>query len=207
MIGRARRGRRGFSLIEMMVALSISAALLTASLTALDTAFKSYQETSETASTHVVTRIVVHRILTMVRTGEEFAPYPLDVLDAAQNPLFSNSIEFVSAEDEATNFRQVTRIAAEADPEATDGTQRLMLNVDEFTDGVLTSSETRPLLRGIRDATFTLEYDPGPRLRRATVDITVEPNDLGDTGMTAQWDAPTLRLVASTSPRRLDDED
>ncbi|MFI4916372.1 MAG: prepilin-type N-terminal cleavage/methylation domain-containing protein [Phycisphaerales bacterium JB060] len=196
---------RGFSLIEMMVALGISAALLTASLAALDTSFKSYQQTSETASTHVVTRIVTHRVLTMIRTGREFAPYPIDVLDQAQNPMFTNSIEFVSAEDEVTNFREITRIFAEADPEATDGSQRLMLTIDEFTDGVLTTSETRPLLRGVLDATFTLEYDIGPQLRRATMDITVQASDIGDAGLNANWDTPSLRLVASASPRRLRD--
>ncbi|OAB62927.1 hypothetical protein AY599_05960 [Leptolyngbya valderiana BDU 20041] len=196
---------RGFSLIEMMVALAISAALLTASLAALDTSFKSYQQTSETASTHVVTRIVTHRVLTMIRTGREFAPYPIDVLDQTQNPMFTNSIEFVSAEDEATNFREITRIFAEVDPDATDGSQRLMLTIDEFTDGVLTTSETRPLLRGVLDATFTLEYDIGPQLRRATMDITVEASDIGDAGLNANWDTPTLRLVASASPRRLQD--
>lgn len=195
----------GFSLIEMMVALAISAALLTASLAALDTSFKSYQQTSETASTHVVTRIVTHRVLTMIRTGREFAPYPIDVLDQTQNPMFTNTIEFVSAEDEATNFREVTRIFAELDPDATDGSQRLMLTLDEFTDGVLTSSETRPLLRGVLDATFTLEYDIGPQLRRATMDLTVEASDIGDAGLDTNWDTPSLRLVASASPRRLQD--
>ncbi|MFI4882717.1 MAG: prepilin-type N-terminal cleavage/methylation domain-containing protein [Phycisphaerales bacterium JB064] len=202
--GLLARSGRGFSLIEMMVALGISAALLTASLAALDTSFKSYQQTSETASTHVVTRIVTHRVLTMIRTGREFAPYPLDVLDQTQNPMFSNSIEFVSDEDEATNYRQVTRIFAELDPDATDGSQRLMLTLDEFTDGVLTTSETRPLLRGVLDATFTLEYDVGPRLTRATMDLTVESSDLGGASLNANWDTPTLRLVASASPRRLE---
>jgi prepilin-type N-terminal cleavage/methylation domain-containing protein len=197
------RAGRGFSLIEMMVALGISAALLTASLAALDTSFKSYQQTSETASTHVVTRIVTHRVLTMMRTGREFAPYPIDVLDQTQNPMFTNTIEFVSAEDAATNYREVTRIFAEIDPEATDGSQRLMLTLDEFTDGVLTASETRPLLRGVLDATFTLEYDIGPQLKRATMDLTVEASDIGDAGLNANWETPSLRLVASASPRRL----
>lgn len=202
--GLPARCGRGFSLIEMMVALGISAALLTASLAALDTSFKSYQQTSETASTHVVTRIVTHRVLTMIRTGREFAPYPLDVLDQTQNPMFTNSIEFVSDEDAATDYRQVTRIFAEVDPDATDGSQRLMLTLDDFTAGVLTSSETRPLLRGVRDATFTLEYDIGPQLTRATMDITVEASDVGGASLNANWDTPTLRLVASASPRVLE---
>ena len=201
----ARARARGFSLIEMMVALGISAALLTASLAALDTSFKSYQQTSETASTHVVTRIVTHRVLTMIRTGREFAPYPIDVLDRAQNPMFTNSIEFVSAEDAAASLREVTRIFAELDPEAGDGSQRLMLTLDEFTEGILTASETRVLLRGVLDATFTLEYDIGPQLKRATIDLTVEASDVGAAGLNANWDTPTLRLVASASPRLLGD--
>lgn len=201
----ARARARGFSLIEMMVALGISAALLTASLAALDTSFKSYQQTSETASTHVVTRIVTHRVLTMIRTGREFAPYPIDVLDRAQNPMFTNSIEFVSAEDAAASLREVTRIFAELDPEAGDGSQRLMLTLDEFTEGILTASETRVLLRGVLDATFTLEYDIGPQLKRATIDLTVEASDVGAAGLNTNWDTPTLRLVASASPRLLGD--
>lgn len=201
----ARRFVRGFSLIEMMVALAISAALLTASLAALDTSFKSYQQTSDTASTHVVTRIVAHRVLTMIRTGHEFAPYPIDVLDLAQNPMFTNTIEFVSAEDEGTNFREITRIYAELDPDAANGSQRLMLTIDEFLEGVLSSTQTRVLLRGVLDATFTLEYDIGPRLRRATIDLTVESSDVGAASLNANWDTPSLRLVASASPRRLQD--
>ncbi|MCW5757678.1 MAG: prepilin-type N-terminal cleavage/methylation domain-containing protein [Phycisphaeraceae bacterium] len=201
----ARRIVRGFSLIEMMVALAISAALLTASLAALDTSFKSYQQTSDTASTHVVTRIVAHRVLTMIRTGHEFAPYPIDVLDLTQNPMFTNTIEFVSAEDEGTNFREITRIYAELDPDAANGSQRLMLTIDEFLEGVLSSTQTRVLLRGVLDATFTLEYDIGPRLRRATIDLTVESSDVGAASLNANWDTPSLRLVASASPRRLQD--
>lgn len=201
----ARRFVRGFSLIEMMVALAISAALLTASLAALDTSFKSYQQTSDTASTHVVTRIVAHRVLTMIRTGHEFAPYPIDVLDLTQNPMFTNTIEFVSAEDEGTNFREITRIYAELDPDAANGSQRLMLTIDEFLEGVLSSTQTRVLLRGVLDATFTLEYDIGPRLRRATIDLTVESSDVGAASLNANWDTPSLRLVASASPRRLQD--
>src|SRR5690606_4327448 len=71
--------RRGFSLIEMLVALAITSALLSASLAALDTSFKSYQMTSQSSSTHVVTRIVMHRMLSMIRVGTEFGPFPEDV--------------------------------------------------------------------------------------------------------------------------------
>ena len=48
--GRLRR-RRGFSIVEMLIALAITATLLTATLAALDTSFKSYKVTTEGART------------------------------------------------------------------------------------------------------------------------------------------------------------
>src|SRR5262249_54498554 len=51
--------RRGFSMVEMLIALTISSLLLTACLVALDTMFKFYETTSEEASTHVVSRLVM----------------------------------------------------------------------------------------------------------------------------------------------------
>ena len=53
--------RRGLSLLEMLIALAISAMLLTAALSALDVMFKGYKQTTESASTHVVSRIVMSR--------------------------------------------------------------------------------------------------------------------------------------------------
>lgn len=199
----ARRSRRGFSLIEMLVALAISALLLTASLAALDASFRSYKVTTDSASTHVVSRIVMHRIMTMIRTGQDFAPFPTDVLDPQLNPIVSNFIEFISIDDPANNFRQITRLEAIADPNAQDGSLMLQLVLENDVGGTITREE-RPLLRGLRDATFTLEYAIGPRLSRATVDMTIMPNDGEAARLALDIDAPTIRLVASTSPRQLE---
>jgi prepilin-type N-terminal cleavage/methylation domain-containing protein len=196
--------RRGFSLVEMLIALAISAALLTASLSALDACFKSYEVTTESASTNIVARIVMQRITAMIRTGTEFGPYPLDVLDTDQNPVIADSIEFVSAEDVDADYRQITRLEVVADEDADDGSLILMLTIEEHNGNDVTS-EQHPLLRGVRDATFTLEYDIGPRLRLATVDLTVVPDTLSDAGMNmVNTDSPTIRLVASSSPRRIE---
>lgn len=46
--------RRGFSMIEVLISLTISATLLTATLGALDGSFKAYKVTTEGASTNVV---------------------------------------------------------------------------------------------------------------------------------------------------------
>lgn len=194
--------RGGFSLVEMLIALAITAALLTASLSALDASFKSYKVTTESASTHVVSRIVMHRVMTMIRTGTEFGPYPDDVLDPGQNPIVSSFIEFVSLDDPENDHRQVTTIERRAGDEP--GSFDLWY-VLEDTLGNTTTTDERPLIRGLREATFTLEYDIGPRLTQATVDLTIEPNDLQDADIFSSLETPTIRLVASTSPRVLDE--
>lgn len=201
----ARRARPGFSLVEMLIALAISAALLTASLAALDASFRSYKVTTESASTNMVARIVMQRMLAMIRTGTDFGPYPLDVLDSKLNPMISKSIEFVSAEDTANDYRQITRIETVEDGDAKDGSLILMLTLEDH-HGEQVTEQQHPLLRGVRDATFTLEYDIGPRLRLATVDLTIQPETLADAGMRMiGTDSNSIRLIASSSPRRIDD--
>ena len=72
---------RGFSLVEMLIALAICAALLVAVLSALVASFRAYQATTEQASTHVVGRIVMHRMMALVRKGVAFGPHPEDARD------------------------------------------------------------------------------------------------------------------------------
>ena len=96
-----RAARAGLSLIEMMIALTISVTLLTSALVALDGMFKGYQQTTESASTHVVSRIVTTRLLGMIRTGSDFGPIPNDILDSGSNPIFADYFEFASAKDGA----------------------------------------------------------------------------------------------------------
>jgi len=216
-----RRRSRGFSLIEMMIALTISSLLLVASLSALDALFKSYQATSESASTHVVSRMVMHRILAMVRNGTEFAPYPEDVLDSGQNPLVEQeAIEFVTFENPATGVVEISRLERRASADYTTGGTSyelrgpftLWLEVHTLQNGVETGVQERPLLDGLEALTFTLEYDVGPRLRRATIDMMVrtdmdqiyEADGTSNTSIGMMDSAPPIRLVASVSPRNLD---
>jgi len=68
-IQRRPRRRRGFNLIEMLIALAITAALLSATMVALDASFMAYQTTTEVASTHTISRLVMLRLMTLIRTG------------------------------------------------------------------------------------------------------------------------------------------
>lgn len=197
--------KRGFSLIEMLIALSITATLLTATLTALDTSYRAYKVTTEGASTNVISRLVMQRTMTMIRTGSEFGPYPDDVLDPSQNPVNSTFIEFETMNDGAGN-RQVVRIERRDQADPARGPYELWY-VQTTVTGANQAVVERPLLSGVSDARFTLEYDVGPRLMRATVDLTVKPNDYQDAAFHSGLEAPTIRLVSSVNPRRLDGED
>ncbi len=194
---------RGFSIAEMLIALTITATLLTATLTALDTSYRSYKVTTDGASTNVVSRLVMQRMMTMIRTGTEFGPYPDDVYDTTTNPVTSTSIEFMTRDDGAGN-RQVVRIERRDPTTAERGPFELWYVQTDFVNDVEQTPIERPMLTGVADLRFTLEYDVGPRLRRATVDITVRANDYQDAAFHADLEAPTIRLVSTVNPRRLD---
>jgi len=181
----------------MLVALTISATLLAATLSAFDASWRSYKHTTESASTHVVSRIVMHRLLAMIRTGTEFGPYPADFFDPAQNPVDSQFIEF--QEPQLAGLNQITRIEARA---AGSSYELWLVRLDNST-APATVVDEHPLLRDLAYARFLMEYEPGPRLVRATIDLTIVPNDYEDMEIGVGPDTPVIRLVASAEPRQL----
>jgi prepilin-type N-terminal cleavage/methylation domain-containing protein len=216
-----RRGlRRAFSLIELQIALAISALLLTATLVALDTMFKGYEINADSASSHVVTRIAVNRILALIRMGTDFGPMPLDVLDVAQNPLVADNIEFVSQRDSAGDPATITRIEyrypgvgaihqswgiGEDQPdlgfEPTGPGELWIVQIDVATS----EQQEFQMLRDVRSARFILAYNIGPTLARATLDITVEPAIPADIKLESDAPPQVIRVVASAEPRRISD--
>lgn len=198
--------RRAFSLVEMLIALTITATLFTATLVALDAAFKGYKHTTEGASTHVVSRIVMSRIMTMVRTGTEFGPYPADPLDPELNPVHSNFIEFVAVDDPENLYQRIVRIERRDAANNSSGPYELWYIQTEFENEVETNRQELPLLTNLEDVRFTLTYDVGPRLLEATIDLTVKPNDVQDANVGGTLDAPVVRFVSTVAPRKLDEE-
>jgi len=210
----------GFSLIEMQIALAISALLLTATLVSLDTMFKGYEINADSASSHVVTRIAVNRIMSLVRAGTDFGPMPLDVLDNTQNPLVADYIEFVSLRNDDGVAQTVTRIEyrypgvgalnqtwgiGESQPSLgfePSGTGELWMVQIHVASG---SQSEYLLLREVRAARFTLAYNVGPSLVRATVDLTVEPAMPEDVKLESDAPPQVVRVVASAMPRRIVD--
>ena len=91
----------------------------------------------------------------------------------------------------------------------TDNGQRISLDwvaADETLYVVLTDEndvETPyPLLEGVTSCNFTLEYELGYKLHRATIDMTIVPDD----NMSVDLDGnnqQVIRLVASGMPRMI----
>lgn len=193
--------RRGFSMVEVLISLTISATLLTATMSALNASFKGYQVTSEGASTNVVARIVMQRLTAMIRTGDSFGPYPVNPITTPE--LESTYIEFVSYRDPSTGTERVTRLERR-DGTADTGPYELWYILTTYVDGTYQDEDEAPLLEKLNEVKFTMEYDVGPRLKRATVDLIIQPNDMQDLAVGSTLEAPTIRLVASASPRMND---
>jgi prepilin-type N-terminal cleavage/methylation domain-containing protein len=203
--------RRGFSVVELLVALSITSILLAGTLQALQTSFNSYKVTTESASTHVVARMIMHRLTAMVRQGTEFAPYPLNPIrnpELEPDPPF---IEFTSAVNPASGAKEITRIERRDAPSefvSAGGAPYELWFVRSFVaaDGSEIGSPVEyPLLTDVQNIRFVLRYDVGPRLERLTIDLTVRPQTLESVAIAAGVDTPSFRFVTTVVPRRLDE--
>ena len=189
-----RRMQRGFNLIELLVALSITATLMVATMVAIRASFMAYQSTTEVASTNTIARLAMHRILTLIRTGQDFGPFPTDPND----PLIESEEILIVTRD--LDQIRITWIPDPPTPgfpvgnalyvEVNGGPAILLLG------GVVPTVD--PVLGPIKP--FALEYLAGRQLYRVTIDLTIVPDD--DMSVTLDGvNTQTIRLVASTMPR------
>ncbi len=186
-----RTARRGFNLVEMLIALVITAALLTATMVALNASFMAYQATTEEASTHTISRLIMNRMLTLIRTGREFGPFPVNPQDSLVQDDF---IQFLTPNGEVLELRWVEveeALYVIRDPGGLDQWNLLLEGVVRQEDPNNPGDYIRP---------FTLEYKLGRQLYRATIDLTVVPDD--NMSVTLDGDNQrVIRMVASAMPR------
>lgn len=187
---RSRPRRRAFSIIEMLLAISITSLLLTSLLAALSASFRAYQATTESASRHTIARLTMHRLLAMIRTGTQFGPFPDNVIT---DPIIqSDFLEFVAADGTfvRVEYRDLDEsLYVVVDPLGEPQEELLLTGVAPIFDE---NNERIP--------PFTLHYTRGPLLYRATIDLLiVEDNEIN---LAVEGsDVPPLRMVASTMPR------
>jgi prepilin-type N-terminal cleavage/methylation domain-containing protein len=180
--------RRGFNLVELLMALAISATLLAATMVALTASFSAYQRTTEVASTHTISRLAIHRMLTLVRTGTNFRPLPADPRDRIVQ---SNFIDFELSDGTIMSFEWDDADEALYVVVGGAGGPRYLLieGVQEQLD-----QDGDPI------PPFTLEYENGFTLYRATIDLAIVPDDNLDVDLDGE-NVEVIRLVASAMPR------
>ncbi|MEM8738852.1 MAG: prepilin-type N-terminal cleavage/methylation domain-containing protein [Planctomycetota bacterium] len=200
-----RRGRAacraGLSLIEMLVALAISAVLLTATAVAIDTSFTAYAIAAESASTQTSTRMVINRLLTIVRTS------------TAHDPMFADADAGVTIHNNILTSPYLTVQEPSGDlitisyepPPAGQTTGRLMLV--RYPNNGAAPPPAVPLLGGVTACSFKLarrrDNDGVWVLERGSIDFTVEADDDASLDL-EEGNVPPVRVLASTKPRRLD---
>ena len=189
---RQHHARRGFNLVELLLALAITSALLTATMVALNASFMAYQVTTEVASTHTIGRLTMHRMLALIRTGKEFGPFPTTPLETT---VTSDDIEFVAPNGQIMTLQWVEDENA-LYVAVTDPATMTQISNNKLLEGVIPQYDAN----GDRIKPFTLEYYKGRNLYRATIDMTIVPDD----NMSVELDGDNqevIRLVASAMPR------
>jgi len=177
--------RRAFNLVELVIATAITAVLLTAVMVALSASFHAYRQTTESASTGVIGRIVMDRIQGLVRTGLDFAPYPGTLSNTIVE---SNELDILRPDGTWVTLAWVP------------STQSLHWQEDGSDWVVLEGVTQQPSGSGTPIAPFSLEFHRGRHLHRATIDLCVVPDDIQ--GMEIEGlSVPVLRLVGSAMPR------
>ena len=191
---RSRLARAAFSLPELLVALAITAALLTAVVMSIDASFRAYAAAAESASTNTATRLAVHKILGMIRAGRSHGP--LSTLD-------DPSVSFVG---DVADYDRIEFV----DPNG----YTHLIYFDAANDRIMAQTTTplgspqpaQEILAGVETCQFQLQRTKTEEgvwiLSRASVDISVRPDPDQSLAIESQ-DAPAIRYTGSTSPRQL----
>lgn len=219
--GAPRRRAPGFSLVEMLVSLAIVSVLLTATVVALDASFQAYAAAAESASTHTSSRLISHRLLTLVRTstahGPLYAQTPGDGdwtamiaklneartaagLDAAPSPTLTATPQGV----ESSYLRLIDSDGNDVVVMYLPDTEELWVLSVAYDDS--TSVTAQPLIGGVTQARFTtrrrIDESGVPVLERGSMIIEIQPSV--DTSLAIEaGDTPPIQIIASTAPRKL----
>lgn len=197
------RRAAGLSLVELLIALAITALLMTAVMVATDASFKAYAAAAESASAQSATRMVTNRLLTLVRTSTAHGPLEPDpsttpaiaFKDGSDDTLDSHYLELV---DQTGQYVKI-----EYAPGATEGEAGKLTITTEING----TESTVDLLGGVIDAHFythrRVDSEGVLVLDRATMDISVAP-DVDNTLAIEDDTREPIRVIASTMPRKLE---
>lgn len=195
-----RPRRRGVGLVELLISLAITAALLTATGAALDASFKAYRTNQELGDLTQRARLAMHRMLTEIRATQAHEP-SADVLNIFRSGVNvdSLSIRIFSDDNNAIEYSHV-------------GTQ-ILRQTFRRVGGVWQPDAARPILDGIDPGAFSITMEPQrslaasraglpfDQLRRATISLSVR-QAASQGSSTESTGKQSLKLVSSVVPRR-----
>ncbi len=176
--------RRGFSLVEMLIALTLASLLLTAVMVSLDASFRAYRASAERVSANVQGRIIVERLQAMIRAGADFGPLPASPTTGVFE---TDSLDIQMVEGDWITV-------------AWDSVNQQLTWVDSTGVWPLMDGVTQQLESGAVLQPFRLQFHEGRWLLNATVDLVVEPELVE--GLDLEGDStPPLRFTGSARPR------
>ena len=208
------RRLRGVGLPELLIALAISAALLTAVAAALDASFRAYRVNQEQADVMQRSRLVVHRMLNELRSFEVHRPA------LADNEFFQQGLTVPSDEIWVANLNTATNRYVgfryyEDDGELLRQPVQWVFDSEGAID-VVSDSEARVIATGLsQDDNTRLQFTIEPMrsnaaaranstfdlCRRVTVRLTIANSALAS-GLTDGTGHHSLTTSASVVPRR-----
>ena len=187
-----RHMRSGLALVELLIALAITATLLTATAIALDASIQAYQINCQQATVLQMERVAMNRIISTIRRSKLHAPEnaTLGSQFAGGATVTGQAIVMYDSAGVLTSFRY-------------DATNKVL--------NLVTSGVTHPLMYGVEDFQVTMEPMRSSAsvktggswdlLKRATILMSVRST--GKTSMnTENIGSLTLSLSASVMPRR-----
>lgn len=195
----------GLSLVEMLIALAITAMLLTATMVAIDASFQAYAAAAESASTQSATRMVINRLLTLVRTSTAHGPLLDDPSDTPPVLLLADGSTIESYYIELVNSQnEHIRIEYRADSD-----ELWLWRNDSYPADLNFENDEmqQPIMGGVTDAKFYTHRRQDKNgvwvLERGSIDMTVVADDDASLALEGA-ELPPIRVIASTMPRKLD---
>ena len=192
MIACRRPSRKGLGLVELLLALSISASVLVAVAYAVDVSFRAYSVNQEQNTLMQRARITMHRLLTQIRTTAEHQPYnAAAVADFKAGKIATDSgIRLLDEAGRETSYKYDAAAKEIACVDA-DGNEFVAVRGVEFFQVKFEPMKSETSLRA--GGTYDL-------LMRATIKITVRNADK-ESDVNESVAPQTVSLTASVVPR------